>query len=65
MTKYKVEKMSCGHCTSAIEKSIQFVDPAAQVNCDLSNRTVEVDSALDDDAVRAAIREAGYEPAVA
>ncbi|SFP84519.1 heavy-metal-associated domain-containing protein [Tranquillimonas alkanivorans] len=65
MTKYKVEKMSCGHCTSAIEKSIRSVDPAAQVDCDLSDRTVQVDSALDDDAIRNAIREAGYEPAAA
>lgn len=57
--------MSCGHCTFAIEKSIRSVDPVAQVNCDLSDRTVEIDSALDDDAVRAAIREAGCEPAAA
>lgn len=65
MTTYKVEKMSCGHCTSAIEKSIRSVDPGAQVTCDLSDRTVRVDSALDDDAIRSAIRQAGYEPAAA
>lgn len=54
MSKYKVQKISCGHCTSVIERSIRPIDAAA-------HRTVLVGSALGDDAIRAAIRKAGYE----
>jgi copper chaperone len=62
MTTFKVDGMSCGHCTASIEKAIHAVDPGATVACDLGAREVRVDGALDTEALAAAIRDAGYEP---
>lgn len=53
--------MSCGHCTAAIEKSIKAADPGAKVMCDLDSHTAEVESALNDEALARAIKEAGYD----
>lgn len=59
--KFSVPEMSCGHCTAAIEKAVKAADPGAAVACDLSDRTVTVDSALEAGAVQAAMKDAGYE----
>lgn len=61
MSKFNVPEMSCGHCTSAIEKEIRAADPAAVIACDLTDRTVNVQSNLATDALLVAIKEAGYE----
>jgi copper chaperone len=62
MTTFKVEDMSCAHCTASIEKAIRAVDPGAAVACDLGTKEVRVDGALEAEALAAAIRDAGYEP---
>jgi len=59
--KFNVPEMSCGHCTSAIEKAIKAADANAEVECDLTARSVAVQSTLDEGAVSAAISNAGYE----
>jgi copper chaperone len=61
MTKFTVPEMSCGHCTAAIEKEIKNADQAAEVACDLNDHSVAVQSTLGNDAILAAIKEAGYE----
>ncbi len=61
MNKFNVPEMSCGHCTSAIEKEIKAADPTAEISCDLTDRTVSVQSSLANDALLIAIKEAGYE----
>lgn len=61
MTKFKVPDMSCAHCTKAIEMEIKSTDPSAEITCDLTDRTVAVESTLGNDAVLAAIKEAGYD----
>ncbi|WP_418594557.1 heavy-metal-associated domain-containing protein [Ponticoccus sp. (in: a-proteobacteria)] len=58
--KFNVPEMSCGHCTAAIEKAVTAADPSASVACDLTERTVTVDSRLDDGAIQAALKGAGY-----
>lgn len=65
MTKFSVPEMSCGHCTSAIEKEISNNDSTAKFSFDLDDRTVEVTSSLDTNALLAAIKEAGYEATAA
>ncbi|MGC9369249.1 MAG: heavy-metal-associated domain-containing protein [Paracoccaceae bacterium] len=62
--KFNVPDMSCGHCTAAIEKAIKAADANAKVECDLAARSVAVQSALDEIAVSAAIRGAGYDSSV-
>ena len=61
MTRYDVPDMSCGHCTASIRKAIGAIDPAAKVDCDLSARIVSVESALGQDKLVLAMKEAGYE----
>jgi copper chaperone len=65
MTKYSVPEMSCGHCTAAIEKEIKSADKAAEIACDLDDRSVAVQSTLGSAAILAAIKDAGYEASVA
>lgn len=63
MTNLHIPGMSCGHCTATIEKAIKAIDPAATVSCELSGRTVSIESALSAHALSDAIRGAGYEVA--
>ena len=60
MYQLQVENMSCGHCVNAVTKAVQSVDPQAQVQIELEEKSVKVgtDKALE--AIRAAIVEAGY-----
>ena len=61
---YTVEAMHCGHCTAAVAEEVEQVDGVDAVEVDLDSKRVVVRGAdISDDAVRAAIREAGYEAA--
>lgn len=60
--KFSVPDMSCGHCTSAIEKAVKSKAPEAEVSCDLSDHTVAIEGVVPAETAEAAIREAGYEP---
>jgi copper chaperone len=58
---YAVEGMTCGHCAQAITDEVSRVPGVADVAVDLAARTVAVTGEpVDDDAVRAAVEEAGY-----
>lgn len=63
--KFHVPDMSCGHCTAAITKEINALDPQAKVLTDLETRMVEVSTPQPDAAVLGAIKNAGYEAAPA
>jgi copper chaperone len=60
---YTVSGMTCGHCVSAVSAEVGRIPGVTDVQVDLSSGTVTVTSEqpVDDDAVRAAIDEAGYE----
>ncbi|KQI67691.1 heavy-metal-associated domain-containing protein [Alphaproteobacteria bacterium US3C007] len=62
---FSVPRMSCGHCTSAIEKGIKAKDPSAVVTTDLDLRLVTVQSNLTQSDVQTAIVGAGYEASAA
>lgn len=62
---FSVSRMSCGHCTSAIEKGIKAKDPSAVVTTDLDLRLVTVQSNLTQSDVQTAIVGAGYEASAA
>ena len=57
--KFRVEDMSCGHCTAAIQKAVAEAGGTAVTNLD--DHTVTVENL---DAVQAAkaITDAGYTP---
>jgi copper chaperone len=61
--RYVVKGMTCGHCVSAVQAEVGEIDGVTGVDVDLGQGIVTVTSgaALDDDVVRAAVDEAGYE----
>jgi copper chaperone len=60
---YTVVGMTCGHCVSAVTEEVTAVPGVTGVDVDLASGrlTVTSDAPVDDDAVRAAVDEAGYE----
>ena len=61
---YSVPGMTCGHCVSAVTTELTTVAGVTDVSVDLTTKLVVVSGTnLEDDALRAAIEEAGYEPA--
>lgn len=60
MYELKVEGMSCGHCVSAVTKSVMDVDSGAKVTVDLAQQKVSVDSSAPLEEIKAAVTEAGY-----
>ncbi|MFC8045907.1 heavy-metal-associated domain-containing protein [Nocardia sp. NPDC057353] len=64
-TTYTVTGMTCGHCAAAVKSEIGKIDGVTGVDVDLESGAVTVAStgALADDAVQAAVDEAGYEVA--
>ncbi|MFJ9413977.1 heavy-metal-associated domain-containing protein [Streptomyces sp. NPDC101227] len=62
-TTYKVTGMTCGHCEGAVSSEISEIAGVSSVQAVAATGLVTVTSAvpLDDEAVRAAVDEAGYE----
>jgi copper chaperone len=60
---YSVPGISCDHCKRAIEGELATLEGVGAVTVDVSARTVRVEGDASDEAVRAAIDEAGYEVA--
>lgn len=59
---YLVEGMSCDHCERAVTGEVMQVQGVRSVAVDLAAKRVRVSGEdVSDDAVRAAIDEAGYE----
>ncbi|MGA6157209.1 heavy-metal-associated domain-containing protein [Stenotrophomonas sp. NPDC087984] len=62
-TVYKVSGMTCGHCEGAISQEIATLDGVTAVKAVAASGEVTVTSSapLDEETVRAAIDDAGYE----
>ncbi|MFJ1804808.1 MULTISPECIES: heavy-metal-associated domain-containing protein [unclassified Streptomyces] len=62
-TVYKVSGMSCGHCEGAVSGELSELSGVTSVKAVASTGEVTVVSAaaLDEEAVRAAVDEAGFE----
>ncbi|MDT0453401.1 heavy-metal-associated domain-containing protein [Streptomyces hesseae] len=62
-TVYKVTGMTCGHCEGSISQEVSALAGVTSVKAVAATGLVTVTSTgpLDDEAVRAAVDEAGYE----
>jgi len=60
-----VEGMSCGHCKAAVEKALKSVDGVENAAVDLQSKTAEVtlSGEVNDNVLKKAITDAGYEVA--
>ncbi len=62
-TTYQVSGMSCGHCEGAVSTEVGALQGVTEVTATAKTGLVTVvsEGPLDEDAVRAAVDEAGYE----
>ncbi|MFD8080424.1 heavy-metal-associated domain-containing protein [Kitasatospora sp. NPDC059722] len=60
---FQVQGMTCGHCVSSVTAELKKIDGVTDVAVDLATGrvTVEATAPLADEAVAAAIDEAGYD----
>ena len=59
---YTVAGMSCEHCVLSVREEVSEIPGVSAADADLdSGRLTVTGTGLDDDAVRAAVAEAGYE----
>ena len=57
----KIEGMTCGHCVMHVQSALEDVPGVKSAKVDLLERTAMVDGeSLNDQALRAAVSEAGY-----
>ncbi len=63
MLEFQIPNMTCGHCVKAVTAAVKAADPQAQVQCDLAQHRVQVDTGVAREAVVAKLAEAGYQPA--
>lgn len=58
---YRVSGMTCGHCVASVTEEVSEVAGVQSVEVDLASGEMRVSGGAEDDAVRAAVAEAGYE----
>lgn len=61
MTKINIEGMMCGHCVAHIEKALKAVNGVESVNVSLENKCAEVTGNIDNELLKKAVVDAGYE----
>lgn len=60
-TTYQVSGMTCGHCVQAVTSEVSAIDGVTDVQVDLESGRVDVTGeGVTEEAVRAAVDEAGY-----
>ena len=52
--------MRCGHCASAITKTVKSLDPTAKVEVDLGQKKVRIETTQDRAGLAHALTQAGY-----
>lgn len=59
---FTVTGMTCGHCVASVTEEVSELTGVESVDVDLATGSVTITSSqpLEDDAVRAAVEEAGY-----
>jgi copper ion binding protein len=61
--KISVEGMSCMHCVKHVTDALNEINGVTNVNVSLDTKTatIEADDSVKDEAIKAAIEDAGYE----
>lgn len=61
MLRFKIAKMTCGHCAASVERAVKSVDPQAAISVDLARQEVAIQTTAEERLVAGALRSAGYE----
>ena len=61
----KIEGMTCGHCSARVEKALNAMAGVTEAKVDLANKTatINITQDIDDNVLREAIDDAGYDVA--
>lgn len=65
MLTFRVDDMTCGHCVATIVNAVKQKDANAQIEVDLPQHLVRIDTSVDAGGIEQAIRDAGYTPLAA
>ena len=57
----KIEGMMCMHCVAHVKKALDALEGVTEVDVSLEDKQAVLAGEVSDDAIRAAIAEAGYE----
>ncbi len=60
---FTLPTMTCGHCVRTVTETVQRVDPSAQLQIDLPNHLVRIESPQPAQQFSSALAEEGYAPA--
>lgn len=60
MLRFQVPNMTCGGCARSVTAALTSVDPKARIETDPAAREVRIETTAGEDALRAALKEAGY-----
>lgn len=60
IVKLAVEKMKCGGCSANVERAVKSEDPYAQVEVDLAEKRVRIESEVPAERMVKAISDAGF-----
>ena len=63
MIEMTLPTMTCGHCVRTVTETVQRVDPSAQLQIDLPNHLVRIESPRPAQQFSLALAEEGYAPA--
>ena len=58
-----IEGMMCQNCVKHVKKALEKLEGVSSVKVSLEDKSAEVEGAAEDEALREAIAEAGYEAA--
>lgn len=62
MIELTINDMTCGGCVASITRVVKGLDPDATLEADIESHAVKITTAVDTEAVVAAISQAGYHP---
>lgn len=58
---YIVKGMTCDGCVNSVTNAIKHADPKARVDVVLEGGRVTVDSTMDDEGIKTAVEDAGFD----
>ncbi|WP_245748796.1 heavy-metal-associated domain-containing protein [Oceanisphaera psychrotolerans] len=63
MISFTLPEMTCGHCVGVINQTLIELDPECELEFDLLNHIIKVESSCTREQLAEALTEAGYQPA--